>query len=144
MGNNPKSQATGSRDTFGANASFDILLNHAGGAFETPGDYLYRTFIGDDVMQGMWGLMRVGEPMQDIVKVIRFEQAAAACADRRPRLRHCLGSKYGQHGYRTNGETSNYIRPTRIHRIAARKGSGRSAEWRLATASQRGHRFQPR
>lgn len=79
MGNNPKSQATGSRDTFGANASFDILLNHAGGAFETPGDYLYRTFIGDDVMQGMWGLLRVGEPMQDIVKVIRFEQAAAAC-----------------------------------------------------------------
>jgi hypothetical protein len=80
MGNNPKSQATGSRDTFGANASFDILLNHAGGAFETPGDYLYRTFIGEDVMQGMWGLMRVGEPMQDIVKVIRFEPAAGACA----------------------------------------------------------------
>ena len=92
MGNNPKSQATGSRDTFGANAEFDILLNHAGGAFETPGDYLYRTFIGNDFMSGMWGLLRVGGPQQDIVKVIRFERASAPCptAPPNPGAANCI------------------------------------------------------
>jgi hypothetical protein len=70
IADNPFSQAAGSRDTFGANASFDLVLNHGGAAFHHPGDYLYRTFINDDFMDGMWGVVRVGDPGQDIVKII--------------------------------------------------------------------------
>ena len=70
IGDNQLSQASGSRDTFGANASFDMVLNSGGAGFRHPGDYLYRTFIGNDFLDGMWGLVRVGEAGQDIVKII--------------------------------------------------------------------------
>ena len=74
IGHNPLSQATGSRDTFGANASFDMVLNHAGGVFGITGDYLFRTVIGNDFVFGMWGLMRVGDPDKDICRVTRYQQ----------------------------------------------------------------------
>jgi len=70
--NNPMSQWTGSRDTFGANASFDIVLKHAGGANAVKGDYMFRTFIGQDFQNGMWGLLRVGDKGQDVVTVTTY------------------------------------------------------------------------
>jgi manganese oxidase len=67
--NNQFSQWTGSRDTFGPNASFDIVLKSAGGSNAVKGDYLFRTFIGAEFMNGMWGLLRVGDRGKDVVTV---------------------------------------------------------------------------
>jgi hypothetical protein len=78
IGDNPRSQSTGSRDTFGPNASFDVVLNHAGGAAGVKGDYLFRTFIGTDFLGGLWGIVRVGEPGKDVVTVTQFCSAAPA------------------------------------------------------------------
>jgi hypothetical protein len=72
VANNPLSQWTGSRDTFGANSAFDVVLRSAGGANAVPGDYLFRTFIGKDFQNGMWGLLRVGDPGKDIVTVTSY------------------------------------------------------------------------
>ena len=69
---NKLSQWTGSRDTFGANAAFDVVLKHAGGSNAVKGDYLFRTFIGNYFLQGMWGLVRVGEPGKDVVTVTSY------------------------------------------------------------------------
>jgi hypothetical protein len=74
MGSNQFSQWTGSRDTFGANASFDMLLEHAGGNAGVTGDYLYRTFIGTDFNFGMWGFLRVGAMGADIIRVTQFQE----------------------------------------------------------------------
>lgn len=70
--NNPMSQWTGSRDTFGANSSFDIVLKSAGGKNAVKGDYLFRTFIGQDFQNGMWGLLRVGDKGKDVVTVTSY------------------------------------------------------------------------
>jgi hypothetical protein len=70
--NNPLSQWTGSRDAFGPNANFDVVLKHAGGSFAVQGDYLFRTFIGTDFLNGMWGLVRVGAPGKDVVTVTTY------------------------------------------------------------------------
>jgi hypothetical protein len=72
IGNNPLSQSQGSRDGFGPNIAFDAVIDRAGGAAGTPGDYLYRTFIGQPFQYGMWGLLRVGEAGKDIVTITRF------------------------------------------------------------------------
>jgi manganese oxidase len=77
IGHNSHSQSTGSRDAFGANASFDMVLDHAGGIFGVPGDYLFRTVIGNDFVFGMWGLVRVGDPGKDVCQVTRFEKVEA-------------------------------------------------------------------
>lgn len=69
---NPLSQWTGSRDTFGANSSFDAVLAHAGGSHGVKGDYLFRTFIAQNFQGGMWGLLRVGEPGRDVVTITNF------------------------------------------------------------------------
>jgi hypothetical protein len=69
---NPRSQWTGSRDAFGANSSFDVVLKHAGGRNGVKGDYLFRTFIGLDFQSGMWGLVRVGERGKDVVTVTTY------------------------------------------------------------------------
>ncbi len=68
---NPASQWYGSRDSFGANDQFNIVLNSAGGHKQVTGDYLYRTFIGSEFENGIWGVMRVGEPGSDIVTISR-------------------------------------------------------------------------
>jgi hypothetical protein len=70
--NNPLSQWTGSRDTFGPNASFDVVLKHAGGSSAVQGDYLFRTFMGGDFLFGMWGLVRVGPVGKDVVTVTQY------------------------------------------------------------------------
>jgi hypothetical protein len=78
IGDNRLSQATGSRDAFGPNASFDVVLNHAGGVAAAQGDYLFRTYIGTDFLGGMWGIVRVGPPGKDVVSVTQFCSSAPA------------------------------------------------------------------
>ncbi len=72
IGDNPKSQNFGARDSFGPNVSWDLVAKKAGGEKGVPGDYLYRTFIGTDFMFGLWGVLRVGEPGKDIVTMTSF------------------------------------------------------------------------
>jgi hypothetical protein len=78
IADNRTSQVFGSRDGFGPSVSFDMVVDSAGGAAKTPGDYLYRTFIGDDFFAGMWGVLRVGEPGKDVVTVTSFPQVGLA------------------------------------------------------------------
>ena len=73
MGTSKQSNSVGSKDAFGPNVSWDILLDSAGGAAHTPGDYLFRTFIGTDFMNGIWGIFRVSGG-KDAVTVTRFPQ----------------------------------------------------------------------
>lgn len=61
--NNETSQWQGSRMGLSAADRFDIVLSSAGGTFKVPGDYLYRSFPGGDQMTGMWGIFRVGKPV---------------------------------------------------------------------------------
>ena len=77
IGHNPLSQSQGSRDGFGANVSFDAVIDKAGGAGGVPGDYLFRTFIGNVFLNGMWGLLRVTAPKQDVVTITRFSSPKA-------------------------------------------------------------------
>jgi hypothetical protein len=72
IGFNKFSQSLGSRDAFGPNISWDLVIDQAGGRAKTKGDYLFRTFIGTDFIFGLWGLLRVGEPGRDIVTVNYF------------------------------------------------------------------------
>ena len=76
IGNNPLSQSQGSRDGFGPNIAFDAVIEKAGGAAGVTGDYLYRTFIGNNFQAGMWGLLRVGNRKGDIVTITSFSKAA--------------------------------------------------------------------
>jgi len=76
IGNNPLSQNQGSRDGFGPNIAFDAVIDKAGGAAGVTGDYLYRTFIGSNFQNGIWGLLRVGN--SDIVTITRFSKPATA------------------------------------------------------------------
>jgi hypothetical protein len=69
IGDNAASQAFGARDSFGPNDQFNIVLNSAGGRKQVTGDYLYRSFIGSTFEEGIWGVMRVGEPNSDIVAI---------------------------------------------------------------------------
>jgi manganese oxidase len=59
LGWNPESQWIGSRDLYGTNSSYSILLSRAGGANAVPGDYLYRTHPSNYLLQGLWGILRV-------------------------------------------------------------------------------------
>lgn len=59
IGDNPLSQWIGARPSFVPNSSFEVVLSSAGGEAAAPGDYLYRTFVGTDFLNGMWGIMRV-------------------------------------------------------------------------------------
>jgi hypothetical protein len=46
-----------------------VVLKHAGGSNSVKGDYLFRTFIGNEFQNGMWGILRVGETGKDVVTV---------------------------------------------------------------------------
>jgi hypothetical protein len=70
--NNPLSQWMGSRDIFGPNSSFDVVLKSAGGGSAVQGDYLFRTFMGTDFLNGLWGVVRVGAPGKDAVTLTTF------------------------------------------------------------------------
>ena len=71
IGENGASQWFGGRDSFGANDQTNILMKSAGGRNKVTGDYLYRSFIGEEFTFGLWGVMRVGEPGSDIVTIAR-------------------------------------------------------------------------
>src|SRR5262245_56719917 len=76
IGNNSLSQSQGSRDGFGPNVSFDAVIDSAGGADGVTGDYLYRSFIGNGFILGVWGVLRVGA--SDIVTITKFSRPASA------------------------------------------------------------------
>ncbi len=61
IGDNPLSQWIGSRDSYGAASHYDIVVPKAGGEGAVPGDYLYRTFIGGQIVKGIWGIFRVAD-----------------------------------------------------------------------------------
>ena len=61
IGDNPLSQYLGSRDSYGAASHYDIVIDKAGGEGAVPGDYLYRTYIGDQILRGLWGIFRVAD-----------------------------------------------------------------------------------
>jgi manganese oxidase len=61
-GYNALSPSAGIIDGIGPSGSFDILVAHgAGGAFEVPGDYLYRDQVSTHMERGLWGILRVGD-----------------------------------------------------------------------------------
>jgi manganese oxidase len=81
IGHNHRSQRIGSRDSFGPNISWDLVIGEyengavhdgAGGVAKTYGDYMFRTFIGTDFFNGLWGILRVGETGKDIVTVAYY------------------------------------------------------------------------
>lgn len=50
---------------FGVSERFDLLLeNGAGGVAQKPGDYLYYSTIGRELVGGAWGLLRVHDTLQ--------------------------------------------------------------------------------
>ncbi len=59
IGKNDTSQWQGTRMGLSAADRFDIVLDSAGGTNKVPGDYLYNSFPGGDIITGMWGVMRV-------------------------------------------------------------------------------------
>jgi hypothetical protein len=65
IGNNPLSQWIGSRDSYGAASHYDIVLDKAGGEGRVPGDYLYRTYVGAQIVKGLWGIFRVANACGD-------------------------------------------------------------------------------
>ncbi len=63
LGSNPLSEWKGSQFGIGPGSHFDFMLKHgAGGAFQIPGDYLFRTFQSFQFDGGIWGLFRVAPP----------------------------------------------------------------------------------
>jgi hypothetical protein len=81
IGHNKLSQRLGSRDSFGPNISWDLVIGEnigetvrdgAGGVAKTYGDYMFRTFIGTDFFDGLWGILRVGYPKKDVVTVTYY------------------------------------------------------------------------
>jgi hypothetical protein len=72
IGNNRLSMNLGARDNYGTNTSYSIILDEnggAGGRNGVIGDYVYRTTPANFVTQGLWGIMRVGNPGSDIVSL---------------------------------------------------------------------------
>jgi hypothetical protein len=60
FGSNPLSEWKGAQYGIGAGSHFDLLLKHgAGGNFQIPGDYLYRSQQSFQFDGGLWGIFRV-------------------------------------------------------------------------------------
>ncbi|HEX8719690.1 MAG TPA: hypothetical protein VF736_03530, partial [Pyrinomonadaceae bacterium] len=60
LGSNPFSEWKGSQFGIGPGSHFDFLLkNGAGGYFQVPGDYLYRSMQSFQFDGGLWGIFRV-------------------------------------------------------------------------------------
>ncbi|MEM7246840.1 MAG: hypothetical protein AAF533_15920 [Acidobacteriota bacterium] len=88
LGANPTSQWRGATGSLGSTCHSDVVLepvgdgqggtrhNGAGGSQAVPGDYLYRTFMGNGFGGGAWGLFRVGPAVEpdekrDILAVLQ-------------------------------------------------------------------------
>ena len=60
IGPNASSPVMGTLGGHGPSDHFDaLILNAAGGSFNVPGDYFYRSYSGPRLDAGMWGLLRV-------------------------------------------------------------------------------------
>jgi hypothetical protein len=59
IGDNPKSNWTGTTTGYGTTSHYDIVIPHAGGANGVAGDYLYRSWTANQYQVGLWGLFRV-------------------------------------------------------------------------------------
>jgi len=59
IGLNPNSQWLGSRDGFGPQNHFDIVIPKAGGENGVTGDYLLESFHPQQFTNGAWGIFRV-------------------------------------------------------------------------------------
>ncbi len=62
LGWNPESPWIGSRDIYGTNSAYSLLLPSAGGANKVSANYLYRTQPASFFAQGLWGIIRVTPP----------------------------------------------------------------------------------
>jgi hypothetical protein len=83
IGNNPLSMWLGARDNYGTNTSYEIVLEQnggAGGKHGILGDYVYRTTPANFLIQGLWGLFRVGEPGMDAVRLASAQFSSAGLA----------------------------------------------------------------
>ncbi len=59
IGDNVKSMRHGSQMGVGPSSHFDEVIESAGGAFQVPGDYLFRDFQSFMFDGGLWGILRV-------------------------------------------------------------------------------------
>ena len=59
IGDNPLAFYRGAQEGIASGSHFDIVLPSAGGAFQVPGDYLYRDQGSFGNFKGLWGLLRV-------------------------------------------------------------------------------------
>ena len=60
LGDNPRSNHTGTTTGYGPTSHFDVLIDSAGGVNKITGDYRYRSWTGNQYQVGLWGLFRVG------------------------------------------------------------------------------------
>ena len=65
IGINTKSPWHGAQWGHGPSNHFDVVIKQAGGAFNIPGDYLYRTFQSYQFDGGMWGIFRVNPRIRE-------------------------------------------------------------------------------
>ena len=59
IGLNPAGTWTGTTTGVGPTSHYDIVVPAAGGAFQVPGDYVYRSWTAAQLQVGLWGLFRV-------------------------------------------------------------------------------------
>ncbi|HEY8024305.1 MAG TPA: hypothetical protein VIF60_07055 [Burkholderiaceae bacterium] len=59
IANNLLSPSTGTQSGYGSSSHFDVVVDHAGGKFGVPGDYLYRSWPNGQYPTGSWGVFRV-------------------------------------------------------------------------------------
>jgi hypothetical protein len=74
IGYNPKASWTGTQGGYGPSSHYDVVIASAGGAFQVPGDYLYRSWAMEQYQAGLWGVFRVapstpGRPYPDTVAI---------------------------------------------------------------------------
>jgi hypothetical protein len=69
IGDNPTSNSTTSRTTFGTGGHFDLVIPSAGGTNAVPGDYLIKDFPPQYFTSGTWGVLRVTPAGSDTVTI---------------------------------------------------------------------------
>jgi hypothetical protein len=78
IGTSPTSQNQGSRGQLITLNSYEVVIPSAGGVKKVPGDYLYRTYGGNEFAGGLWGRMRVTSPQApDAVTVVSADPVKA-------------------------------------------------------------------
>ncbi len=62
LGENPVGFYIGAFQSLMATGHFEIVAPRAGGAYDVPGDYLFRDHMGLGNLDGLWGIVRVAQP----------------------------------------------------------------------------------